>query len=112
MVREDHLVFILFLFLGDLEKAVVHFTNAILNNPNSALLYAKRARYAVLTVSFSHLSSLFSHASSSSLSLSPSLSSTYVKLKKPNAAIRDCTEAIKMNPDSAQGYKWRGKAHT
>lgn len=65
MVRENHLVFILFLFLGDLEKAVVHFTNAILNNPNSALLYAKRARYVVLTVSFSHLSSLSSHASSS-----------------------------------------------
>ena len=52
MVREDHLVFILFLFLGDLEKAVVHFTNAILNNPSSALLYAKRARYVY---SLSHL---------------------------------------------------------
>ena len=34
-----------------------------------------------------------------------------MKLQKPNAAIRDCDEAIRMNPDSAQGYKWRGKAH-
>jgi len=32
-------------------------------------------------------------------------------MQKPNAAIRDCDKAIKMNPDSAQPYKWRGKAH-
>lgn len=37
--------------------------------------------------------------------------SIYIKQKKPNAAIRDCDRAIKLNPDSAQGYKWRGKAH-
>ena len=36
--------------------------------------------------------------------------SLYLKLKKPNAAIRDANEAIKLNPDSAQGYKWRGMA--
>ena len=35
----------------------------------------------------------------------------YVRLEKPNAAIRDCDEATRINPDSAQGYKWRGKAH-
>lgn len=29
---------------GELEKAVELFTSAILNNPKSALLYAKRAR--------------------------------------------------------------------
>ena len=29
---------------GDLEKAIQHFTNAIKNNPQSALLYAKRGR--------------------------------------------------------------------
>ena len=29
---------------GDLEKAIEHFTNAIKNNPQSALLYAKRGR--------------------------------------------------------------------
>ncbi|XP_004610588.1 hsc70-interacting protein [Sorex araneus] len=37
--------------------------------------------------------------------------SVYVKLQKPNAAIRDCDRAIEINPDSAQPYKWRGKAH-
>ena len=35
----------------------------------------------------------------------------FFKLQKPNAAIRDCNEAVKLNPDSAQGYKWRGKSH-
>ncbi|ELW64446.1 Hsc70-interacting protein [Tupaia chinensis] len=37
--------------------------------------------------------------------------SVFVKLQKPNAAIRDCNRAIEINPDSAQPYKWRGKAH-
>ena len=37
--------------------------------------------------------------------------SIYVRMEKPNAAIRDCAESIRLNPDSAQGYKWRGKAH-
>ncbi|XP_075689641.1 hsc70-interacting protein [Rhinoderma darwinii] len=37
--------------------------------------------------------------------------SVYVKLQKPNAAICDCIKAIAINPDSAQPYKWRGKAH-
>ena len=30
--------------LGNLEEAIGHFTDAILNNPQSALLYSKRAR--------------------------------------------------------------------
>uniref|UniRef100_A0AAY5EU22 STI1 domain-containing protein n=1 Tax=Electrophorus electricus TaxID=8005 RepID=A0AAY5EU22_ELEEL len=37
--------------------------------------------------------------------------SVYIKMQKPNAAIRDCARAIDINPDSAQPYKWRGKAH-
>ncbi|VTJ57900.1 Hypothetical predicted protein [Marmota monax] len=37
--------------------------------------------------------------------------SVFIKLQKPNAAIRDCGRAIEINPDSAQPYKWRGKAH-
>ncbi|KAK2089638.1 Hsc70-interacting protein [Saguinus oedipus] len=37
--------------------------------------------------------------------------SVFVKLQKPNAAIRDCDRAIEINPDSAQPYKWQGKAH-
>ncbi|XP_046303232.1 hsc70-interacting protein-like [Marmota monax] len=37
--------------------------------------------------------------------------SVFIKLQKPNAAIRDCDRAIEINPDSAQPYKWRGYAH-
>ena len=37
--------------------------------------------------------------------------SVFIKLQKPNAAIRDCDRATEINPDSAQPYKWRGKAH-
>lgn len=46
------------------------------------------------------------------ISLTPNLFfSVFIKLQKPNAAIRDCDRAIEINPDSAQPYKWRGKAH-
>ncbi|CAH9104743.1 unnamed protein product [Cuscuta europaea] len=34
----------------------------------------------------------------------------FVKLKKPNAAIRDANAALQINPDSAKGYKVRGIA--
>uniref|UniRef100_F1L530 Hsc70-interacting protein n=1 Tax=Ascaris suum TaxID=6253 RepID=F1L530_ASCSU len=34
-----------------------------------------------------------------------------LKLNKPNGAIRDCNKAISLNADSAQGYKFRGRAH-
>uniref|UniRef100_A0A803T9I5 Uncharacterized protein n=1 Tax=Anolis carolinensis TaxID=28377 RepID=A0A803T9I5_ANOCA len=34
----------------------------------------------------------------------------YLELEKPHAAIRDCDKAIQINPDSAQPYKWRGRA--
>ncbi|KAG2681453.1 hypothetical protein I3760_11G145500 [Carya illinoinensis] len=36
--------------------------------------------------------------------------SVYVKMKKPNAAIRDANAALEINPDSAKGYKTRGMA--
>ncbi|XP_048129330.1 TPR repeat-containing thioredoxin TDX isoform X2 [Rhodamnia argentea] len=36
--------------------------------------------------------------------------SVFVKLKKPNAAIRDAEAALQINPDSAKGYKARGMA--
>ncbi|XP_050376857.1 FAM10 family protein At4g22670 isoform X2 [Argentina anserina] len=38
--------------------------------------------------------------------------SVYIKMKKPNAAIRDATAALEINPDSAKGYKARGIAHS
>ncbi|KAK6740591.1 hypothetical protein RB195_008816 [Necator americanus] len=34
-----------------------------------------------------------------------------LKLKRPRAAIADCDKAISINPDSAQGYKFRGRAY-
>merc|ERR1712228_667926 len=37
--------------------------------------------------------------------------SIYLKMKKPKKAIHDCDKAIELNSDSAQGYKWRGKAN-
>ncbi|XP_021768404.1 FAM10 family protein At4g22670-like [Chenopodium quinoa] len=36
--------------------------------------------------------------------------SVYVKMKKPNAAIRDANAALEINPDSAKGHKARGMA--
>ncbi|KAL7584448.1 TPR repeat-containing thioredoxin TDX [Lactuca sativa] len=36
--------------------------------------------------------------------------SVYVKLQKPNAAIRDADVALQINSDSAKGYKMRGIA--
>ncbi|UMM22818.1 hypothetical protein L5515_003834 [Caenorhabditis briggsae] len=37
--------------------------------------------------------------------------SVLLKLKRPIAAIADCDKAISINPDSAQGYKFRGRAN-
>uniref|UniRef100_A0A8C5XQS2 STI1 domain-containing protein n=1 Tax=Microcebus murinus TaxID=30608 RepID=A0A8C5XQS2_MICMU len=46
------------------------------------------------------------------IKLNPRLAILYAKrASKPNAGIRDCDRAIEINPDSAQPYKWRGKAH-
>ncbi|KAL6986078.1 hypothetical protein U1Q18_019445 [Sarracenia purpurea var. burkii] len=36
--------------------------------------------------------------------------SVFIKMKKPNAAIRDANAALEINPDSAKGYKSRGMA--
>lgn len=65
---------------GALEEAIPLFTQAIENNPQSAILYAKRAQ-------------------------------CYIKLRKPNAAIRDCNRALEINENSQQALKWRGKAN-
>nr|XP_020666016.1 putative protein FAM10A4 [Pogona vitticeps] len=37
--------------------------------------------------------------------------SIFVRMQKPNAAIRDCNKASELNPEDGQAYKWRGKAH-
>lgn len=67
------------LFLGKLNEAIDHLTEAIMIYPSSAILYAARA-------------------------------SVFVKLKKPNAAIRDANAALQINSDAAKGYKVRGMA--
>ncbi|KAJ4955084.1 hypothetical protein NE237_011867 [Protea cynaroides] len=36
--------------------------------------------------------------------------SVFIKMEKPNAAIRDANAALEINPDSAKGYKTRGIA--
>ncbi|CAI0413764.1 unnamed protein product [Linum tenue] len=36
----------------------------------------------------------------------------YIKMKKPNAAIRDANAALEINADSAKGYKARGMARS
>lgn len=35
----------------------------------------------------------------------------FLKLNKPNAAIRDCDRAMQLNPDCASAYKFRGRAN-
>jgi suppressor of tumorigenicity protein 13 len=35
----------------------------------------------------------------------------FIKLNKPNAAIRDCDRALHLNPDNASAYKFRGRAN-
>ncbi|XP_067134848.1 hsc70-interacting protein-like [Centruroides vittatus] len=34
----------------------------------------------------------------------------FLKLQKPNAAIRDCNKALELNPDQPVAYKFRGRA--
>uniref|UniRef100_A0A8C0H8E1 Hsc70-interacting protein n=1 Tax=Chelonoidis abingdonii TaxID=106734 RepID=A0A8C0H8E1_CHEAB len=37
--------------------------------------------------------------------------SAFVKLQKPNAAIRDCDRACELKPNSGESDKWTGQAH-
>ena len=53
-----------------------------------------------------------------SIEKNPTSSLTYgsraallLKMKRPNAAIRDCNRALQMNPESAKALKVRGKAY-
>ena len=40
-----------------------------------------------------------------------SRASLLLAMRRPNAAIRDCDVAVRLNPDSAKAYKVRGKAY-
>lgn len=113
---------------GDLQKALDLFTEAIKLNPCLAILYAKRARWepsvsfiqviherAIKYCSIPQNNSLYYLHCLFWMTVSviscPLCVSVYIQMQKPNAAIRDCDRAISINPDSAQPYKWRGKAH-
>jgi len=37
--------------------------------------------------------------------------SALIKAKRPKAALHDCEKALSINKDSAQPYKWRGRAY-
>ncbi|VAI52378.1 unnamed protein product [Triticum turgidum subsp. durum] len=87
---------------GKLEEAVEHLTKAILLNPTSAIMYGTRGINDVTaTHAFFPLFAVQKH----------SLSSVFIKMKKPAAAIRDANAALEINPDSAKGYKTRGMAN-
>ena len=54
------------------------------------------------------------HSAASRVSAAPGMQNRgncYIKMKKPNACIRDCTRAIELNPDNAAAYKFRGRAN-
>ncbi|XP_040873898.1 TPR repeat-containing thioredoxin TDX isoform X1 [Glycine max] len=104
---------------GNLDEALAQLTEAILLNPQSAILYATRGTLCVCVCIPTRMERLFDKfLSVALLFVLPSVSfgnpnflfsaSIYMKLKKPNAAIRDADTALKINPDSAKGYKIRG----
>ncbi|KAL7673633.1 hypothetical protein ACOME3_008486 [Neoechinorhynchus agilis] len=65
---------------GTPEESVKLLSEAIVLNPHSAVLFAKRAQFLV-------------------------------QLKRPLAAIRDCSRALELNENSAAALKWRGRSH-
>lgn len=98
---------------GDLQKALDLFTEAIKLNPRVAIMYAKRARWVPLldlTMPY-HMMCSSTWSRSIHTDWRMFFASVYIRMQKPNAAKRDCDRAIEINPDSAQPYKWRGKAH-
>lgn len=53
---------------------------------------------------------ILSHGNPSAM-LYTKRASVLLKLSRPKACIRDCTEALKLNPDSANAFKIRGQAY-
>lgn len=88
---------------GNYEKAVETFTDAIKLNPgkNYVLMNLTIVRYSFIHVQIvSGMALLYAKRGQ-----------CYLQLNKPNACIRDCTKALKVNPDNAAAYKFRGRAH-
>jgi len=85
--------------LGNLEEAIQHLTEAILLNPTSAILYGNRGT-TTCTLMFLYWVVAFSSIVSSLFSVVTSIpyfsASVFLKLNKPNAAIRDADAALKV----------------
>lgn len=82
-----------FIFLsGNLTEAIDNLTEAILLNPNSAILYATRGTYWVC-FSFLFIFMYFGVCLQTNITIAASV---FVKLNKPNAAIRDANAALKV----------------
>ena len=75
--------------LGNLDKAISLLTEAIVLNPKSAMLYASRGTSRNVELCFYATD----FVSSEKFRFSASV---FVKLKKPNAAIRDADAALKV----------------
>lgn len=99
--------FSLMIFPGNLDEALAQLTEAILLNPQSAILYATRGTLCVCVCIPTRMERLFDKfLSVALLFVLPSVSfgnlnflfsaSIFMKLKKPNAAIRDADTALKV----------------
>lgn len=113
---------------GFIEEASHKFTDAVLSNPASAMNYAARAGHTSLTTLSTAQPMLCTCCLRSLVVLVQRLPlvfvlvlvptpthlvvlgalGCYVQLSRPRAALRDCEQAIKLNPDNARAFKWRG----
>lgn len=89
---------------GNYEKAVETFTEAIKLHPG------KNYDLTNLITIFGNIFIYLLIISGMAL-LYAKRGQCFLQLNKPNACIRDCTKALKINPDNAAAYKFRGRAH-
>lgn len=88
-------------FSGKLDEAIDHITEAIMLNPTSAILKASRGNLMISFFKISFIVFIFIIVLCSYVSFSwkPCIllsASIFVKLNKPNAAIRDANAAIEV----------------
>ncbi|KAK1278676.1 TPR repeat-containing thioredoxin TDX [Acorus gramineus] len=83
------------------------------DNRETAQTYKAKALHAIsegeLNEAVDHLTEAIMLNPSSAI-LYATRAHAFVKMNKPNAAIRDADEALKINSDLAKGYKYRGMA--
>lgn len=76
---------------GKLDEAIEHLSQAITLNPTSAIMYGNRGVYKFF---FNFHQMIFSLPNLSVFVCASA--SVYIKLKKPNAAIRDANAALEV----------------